>query len=235
MYRLIIKKSVLIVFLSYILPIYAQSSAQFAEFAKAAKFDDLTQVRALITSGMDPNSVDLKGDPMLVIAIRDKSSKVTEYLLNNKQIDVDLSNKLGETPLMLAAIDGDLPLVKRLVLKNKAQIDHIGWTPLLYACSKGRLEVAQFLVSNGADVNALSPNGSTPIMLAAQSGNELLVKYLLDQGADIRIRNSLGLSVIDIAEIYQKPWIAKGLQSRWLKLYKEPYVGPQTNTLNQPS
>ena len=44
MYRLIIKKSVLIVFLSYILPIYAQSSAQFAEFAKAAKFDDLTQV-----------------------------------------------------------------------------------------------------------------------------------------------------------------------------------------------
>ena len=161
MFRLIIQKSVLIVFLSYILPIYAQTSAQFAEFAKAAKFDDLTQVRALITSGMDPNSVDLKGDPMLVIAIRDKSSKVTEYLLNNKQIDVDLSNKLGETPLMLAAIDGDLPLVKRLVLKNKAQIDHIGWTPLLYACSKGRLEVAQFLVDNGADVNALSPNGST--------------------------------------------------------------------------
>ena len=234
MYKLIIKKSVLIVLLSYVLPIYAQSS-QIADFAKAAKFDDVAQVKGLITSGIDPNSVDLKGDPMLVIAIRDKSSKVTEYLLNNKQIDVDLSNKLGETPLMLAAIEGDLPLVKRLVLKNKAQIDHIGWTPLLYACSKGRLEVAQFLVSNGADVNALSPNGSTPIMLAAQSGNELLVKYLLDQGADIRIRNSLGLSVIDIAEIYQKPWIAKGLQSRWLKLYKEPYIGPQTNTLNQPS
>jgi ankyrin repeat protein len=234
MYRLIIKKTILIVLLTYISSIYAQSS-QIADFAKAAKFDDVAQVKGLITSGIDPNSVDLKGDPMLVIAIRDKSSKVTEYLLNNKLIDVDLSNKLGETPLMLAAIDGDLTLVKRLVLKNKAQIDHIGWTPLLYACAKGRLEVAQFLVSNGADVNALSPNGSTPIMLAAQSGNELLVKYLLDQGADIRIRNSLGLSVIDIAEIYQKPWIAKGLQSRWLKLYKEPYIGPQTNTLNQPS
>ena len=66
-------------------------------------------------------------------------------------------------------------------------------------------------------------------MMAAQSGNEELIKFLLDNGADIRIRNGHGLSVIEIADIYQKPWIAEALQSRWQKLYKEPYPGPPKN------
>jgi ankyrin repeat protein len=164
---------------------------------------------------------------MLVIAIKDKSVLVTELLLNQKSIDVDLSNLNGETPLMMASIEGNLPVVKRLVLDKKAKIDHIGWTPLHYASSKGQLEVAQFLVANGADVNSRSLNGTTPLMMAAQSGNEMLIKFLLDNGADIQLRNALGFSVIDIAEIYQKPWISKGLASRWQKLYKEPYPGPQ--------
>jgi ankyrin repeat protein len=64
-------------------------------------------------------------------------------------------------------------------------------------------------------------------MMAAQSGNEMLIKFLLDNGADMQLRNALGFSVIDIAEIYQKPWISKGLASRWQKLYKEQYPGPQ--------
>ena len=213
--------------------IFAQTESQIADFAKAARFDDVSEVKTLIASGVNPNVVDAKGDPMLVIAIRDKSAKVTELLLKDKKIDVDLSNKYGETPLMLASIEGDLPLVKVLVLQNKAKIDHIGWTPLHYACAKGQLPVAKFLVANGADINSRSPNGTTPLMMAAQAGNEELIKFLLDNGADIRMRNSHGFSVIDIAEIYQKPWIAEALSSRWQKLYKEPYPGPQKYTSNK--
>jgi ankyrin repeat protein len=213
--------------LNFSISVFAQSEGQIADFAKAAHFDDVSEGKSLVAAGVNPNVVDSKGDPMLVIAIRDKSAKVTEFLLSNKKIDVDLSNKYGETPLMLASIEGDLPVVKALVLQNKAKIDHIGWTPLPYACAKGQLPVAKFLVSNGAEINSRSPNGTTPLMMAAQAGNEELIKYLLDNGADIRMRNAHGLSVIDIAEIYQKPWIVEALSSRWQKLYKEPYPGPQ--------
>ena len=112
------------------------------------------------------------------------------------------------------------------MLQNKAKVDHIGWTPLHYACAKGQLEVAQFLVANGAIIDSRGPNGSTPLMMATQSGNEELIKFLLDKGADLRMRNANGFSAIDIADIYQKPWIVDGLTSRWQRLYKEPYPGP---------
>ena len=206
---------------------YAQTEDQITEFAKAAKFNDVATVKALIAKGVSPNTTDSKGDPMLNLAVRDRSDGVINLLISNKATDVDLSNKFGETPLMIASIDGNLPVVKALVLQRNAKVDHIGWTPLHYACTKGHLEVAQFLISNGATVDSLSLGDTTPLMMAVQSGNEELVGFLLAKGADLKLKNSLGLTAIDIAVIYDKPWIADGLRSRWLKLYKQPYVGPK--------
>ena len=205
---------------------HAQTPDQVADFAKAAKFDNVSEVNLLLKKGINPNTVDANGNPMLILAIRDKSTNVIDALLNDKRIDVDLSNKSGETPLMMASIDGNLPLVKTLVLGHKAQLDHIGWNPLHYACAKGHLEVAQFLVANGAIVDSLSAGNTTPLMMAVQSGNEQLVKFLLDKGADLQLKNANGLTAIDIADIYDKPWIGDGLRSRWLKLYKQAYKGP---------
>jgi hypothetical protein len=205
---------------------YAQTTGQIADFAKAAKFDDVTLVKSLLSKGVNPNSVDANGNPMLILAIKDRSNNVIELLLKDPKIDVDLSNKSGETPLMIASIDGNLPLAKTLVLQNKALLDHISWTPLHYACAKGHLDVAQFLIANGATVDSLSLGNTTPLMMAVQSGNEQLVKLLLDKGADLQLRNAQGLTAIDIADIYDKPWISEGLRSRWLKLYKKAYVGP---------
>ena len=207
-------------------PVLAQTEDQVTDFAKAAKFDDVAVVTSLLSKGVSPNTVDAKGNPMLNLAIKDKSTKVTELLINDKRTDVDLSNKYGETPLMIASIDGDLTLVKTLVLQKKAMVNHIGWTPLHYACSKGNLEVAQFLVTNGALVDSPSSGNTTPLMMAVQSGNEQLIKLLLDKGADIQLRNTNGLSAIDIADIYEKPWISEGLRARWQKVYKQPYPGP---------
>ena len=202
----------------------AQTDDQIADFAKAAKFNDVSTVKKLISAGVNPNILDPKGELMLNLAIKDKSNDVISFLLNNQSTDVDISNKFGETPLMIASIEGNLPLVKTLVQDKKAQLDHIGWTPLHYASSRGHLEVAQFLLANGAIVDSMSPGNTTPLMMAVQSGNEQLVKLLLDKGTDIQLRNTNGLTALDIAVIYEKPWIAEGLNSRWLKLYKKPYV-----------
>lgn len=205
--------------------VFAQTADQIIVFTKAAKFDDVSEVQSLIKAGVSPNTLDSKGTPMLIVAIRDKSFKVTDLLLANKAIDVNLSNQSGENPLMMASIDGQLPLVETLVLKNKADVNKEGWAPLHYAASTGKLDVAQFLVANGAKVNALSPSETTPLMMSVSSGNELLIKFLLDKGADLRMRNHQGYSAIDIAELFGKDDIRDGLKSRWQKLYKQPYPG----------
>lgn len=210
----------------HITKVLAQSDAQILDFTTAAKFNDVKQVKLLLSQGINPNTVDSNGNPMLVLAIKDRSNAVIEVLLSAKGMDVDLSNKNGETPLMMASINGDLPLVQTLVLKNRAQLDHISWTPLHYACAKGHLEVARFLLANGAMVDSLSLGGTTPLMMAVQSGNEYLVKFLLDKGSNLQLRNEAGFSAIDIADIYNKPAISEGLRSRWLKLYKKAYKGP---------
>ena len=207
--------------------VFAQTNDQIADFAKAAKFNDVATVKSLVSKGVSPNTTDPKGELMLNLAIKDKSTDVIDYLVNNKLTDVELSNKYGETPLMIASIEGNLPLVKTLVDQKKARVDHIGWTPLHYAATKGQYEIAQYLISKGAIVDSLSTGNTTPLMMAVQSGNESLVKLLLDKGADLQIRNTNGLSAIDIAIIYEKPWIAEGLSARWQKLYKQPYVSPK--------
>lgn len=207
--------------------IFAQSADDITDFAKAAKFNDLATVKSLVAKGVDPNSIDSKGDLMLNLAIREKSNDVVTFLLINPSTDVDISNKFGETPLMIASIDGNMPIVRALVQGRKAKIDHIGWTPLHYACARGNYEVAQYLISKGAIIDSMSPGNTTPLMMAVQSGNEQLIKLLLDKGADLQIRNANGLSAIDIAVIYDKPWIAEGLSSRWYRLYKKPYEYPK--------
>jgi uncharacterized protein len=211
-----------------------QSTEQVNDFVKAAKFDNVAEVRSLLAKGISPNTVDSDGNPMLILAIRDDSIKVIDVLLSNQKIDVDLSNKNGETPLMIASIQGNLPLVQRLVLKHRAMIDHIAWTPLHYACAKGNVSVAEFLITEGAIVDSRSLNDTTPLMMAVQSGDEQLVKLLLDKGADLQARNALGFTAIDIADIYEKTWISDGLRSRWLKQFKKPYVKDPKAKLPKP-
>jgi ankyrin repeat protein len=210
----------------------AQTADQIADFTKAAKFDDASEVQSLIKAGVNPNTLDPKGSPMLILAIRDKSLKVTDLLLSNPLTNVNLTNKSGENALMMAAFDGQLALVKTLVVEKKAVVNKTGWAPIHYAATNGHLEVAQFLIANGAQVNALSPSETTPLMMSVISGNAQLIKYLLDNGADLRMRNHEGYTAIDVAQLFGKDDIRDGLMSRWLKLYKEPYPGGPKKTFS---
>lgn len=205
--------------------LFAQTADQIDDFTKAAKFDDVSEVQSLLKAGVSPNTLDPKGNPMLIVAIRDKSKKVTDLLLANPATNVNLANKSGENALMMAAFDGDLPTVKMLVLEKKASVNKRGWAPIHYAATNGHLQIVQFLIAHGAKVNAYSPSETTPLMMAIGSGNDELIKYLLDNGADLSLRNHEGYTAIDIAQLFGKDDIRDGLTSRWQKLYKEPYPG----------
>jgi ankyrin repeat protein len=46
-----------------------------------------------------------------------------------------------------------------------------GWTPLYYAAVSGRKEVAELLITGGADVNAKSDDGKTPLDMTTHPNN----------------------------------------------------------------
>lgn len=68
-----------------------------------------------------------------------------------------------------------------------------GFTPLLYACRGGHLDVCRELIAHGADVNACTKAGaSTCLHRAALSGRADVVDLLLTHGASPTARDADG-------------------------------------------
>ncbi len=184
-----------LIVLASFLPAHAQDAVAIQ---RALNIDDDRTVRRWLEAGGDPNRVDERGQPALVLAMRDESFKVAAVLLQHPATRVDAPNALGETALMIAALKGHLDWAQRLVAKGAA-INREGWTPLHYAASGGGVDVVRWLVEQGAAIDASSPNRSTPLMMAARYGASESVDWLLARGADTRPRNDRGLTAADFA------------------------------------
>ncbi|XP_059584102.1 protein phosphatase 1 regulatory subunit 12C isoform X2 [Alligator mississippiensis] len=75
-----------------------------------------------------------------------------------------------------------------------------GISALHQACIDENMEVVQFLVENGANVNQADNEGWTPLHVAASCSYKEIAQYLLDHGANIAAVNSDGDVPLDIAE-----------------------------------
>ena len=71
-------------------------------------------------------------------------------------------------------------------------------TPLHLAVHNGKLEIIEFLLIEGADVNSTNAEGETPIFMICYFDKKLF-KMLLDYGADLNIKNNNGRTILDRA------------------------------------
>lgn len=77
-----------------------------------------------------------------------------------------------------------------LLLKHGANKEHRNlsdYTPLSLAASGGYVEIIQFLLNSGAEINSRTNSklGISPLMLAAMNGHEEATRLLLENGSDI--------------------------------------------------
>lgn len=180
---------------------FAASAGSFDDFFKAAQLDNESAMVELALRGFDLNTRNERGDHALHVALREDSPKVVNFLLNQRTVKVESRNAQGESPLMIAAIMGQLESAKRLIQRG-AEVNKTGWTPLHYAASRTEpdsVEMVRLMLQHHAYIDAESPNKSTPLMLAAHYGHADVVRLLLEEGADPSLRNEQGLTAVDFA------------------------------------
>lgn len=105
-------------------------------------------------------------------------------LIPQASSDVEAISK----PVHLLAASGNLAEMKALLEKEPfwimARDDH-GWTPLHEACRGAHIEMIDYLVGKGADLNAMTYTGATPLYEAEKYNgrDSTVVRYLLSIGA----------------------------------------------------
>lgn len=103
---------------------------------------------------------------------------------------------LSALPIHEAVSTGNLAEVQRLITENPACVNAqekriFKHTPLHIAAEWGPLEIVQFLLDKGANVNAKSTQGNTPLHYAAKQNEAAIAQLLLERGAAINDQRSL--------------------------------------------
>uniref|UniRef100_A0A6Q2YFC9 SAM domain-containing protein n=1 Tax=Esox lucius TaxID=8010 RepID=A0A6Q2YFC9_ESOLU len=134
--------------------------------------DSITTVR--------PQPDDEKRRPDVFSALKLGNSQLVNEILEVDPSQVNMANPDGASPLMIAAVSGQLEVVQLLVEKS-ADVDKQdgvhGWTALMQATYHGNKEVVKYLLSQGADVNLRAKNGYTAfdlVMLLNDPDTELV-------------------------------------------------------------
>ena len=115
-------------------------------------------------------------------------------LASAKGANVNAAGPDGATPIMYAAANDDLELVRALIkaganVKLKSQL---GTSAITEAAIIGSAPIIEALLKAGADPNFRNQDGETPLMAAARSGKLDAVKALLAAGADINAKETWG-------------------------------------------
>lgn len=158
----------------------------------AAKAGDLAAIDEALAAGGDPNGINnANGISPLIRAIRHDQGGTVQHLLAHGALpDVPVVGPPIDQALHVAARQNDLLTVQRLVhagaaleSRNKTRM-----TPLIVACAHGRDQVADWLLTQGANVHAMADLGKTSLHQALAQRSVATVRVLMRHGADPRFR-----------------------------------------------
>lgn len=168
-------------------------------FVVSMELGDLSQAEAWLDAGLDPDFMGSRIGSGLMIGAWEGNLELMRLFIS-RGADINRANANGETPIVMAAWRGNLAVVKWL-LERGARINapQRQWSALHYAVFAGHAEVADYLIEQGADIDARSTNGSSVLMMAIYEGHQDLAKKLIEKGADRNPKNDWGDGALEWA------------------------------------
>lgn len=168
-------------------------------FVTRLELGDVEQAEAWLDAGLPADFLGSRiGSGLMIGAWEGKLELMRLFI--SRGGDINLSNANGETALALAAWRGHLDGVKWLIERGaRINVPTRQWSALHYAVFGGHEPVVDYLLAQGADINALSTNGSSVLMLAVYEGRQALVGKLIEKGADRSPKNDWGDGALEWA------------------------------------
>lgn len=206
----------MIIGMSLVVPVYAQFWSRDPSalptpttFVTTLELGDLAQAEAWLDAGLPPDFMDSRIGSGLMIGAREGNIEMMRLFIS-RGANINRANCNGETAIILAAWRGQLAAVKWLVDRGaRINAPPRQWSPLHYAVFAGHRPVVDYLMEQGADINALSTNGSSGLMMAIYEGHEELARMLIEKGAERSFRNDWGDGALEWAMRYNQLGIAR--------------------------
>ncbi|XP_063435596.1 ankyrin repeat domain-containing protein 26-like isoform X17 [Mytilus trossulus] len=125
--------------------------------------------------------------------------------------DVNGLDKENRTPLHLACVKGNKPVVQELLEWHaKPNIgDNEGKTPLLKAVECKKEDCVMLLLQHTADVDTRDRLGDTAVHVAVKNSFTNILRLLIKSGADINIKNKNGFAPLHLAVKNKKDEVTK--------------------------
>jgi len=114
----------------------------------------------------------------------DECGRTAEILLERNDVNPDIADKNGRTPLSWAASHGNVVFVKMLLERNGVNPDmpdRRGRTPILWAAIYGYTEVVKILLEHRIDPDVADESGRTPLSWAVTGEQVGIVEMLLER------------------------------------------------------
>jgi uncharacterized protein len=140
---------------------YPRAADLYAAIRRAGGHSSGVIVQELIAAGADVNAVDERGNPALIVAVRDAGNAVVVRGLLTAGARVNAKDENGDTAL-IAAVQEYLPAGDEII-KSALHRD---------------LDVIRALLAAGADVRVRGKDGQSALALAERSGNADLIELL---------------------------------------------------------
>ena len=160
------------------------------ELFHAISHKQASEVRNLLDQGIDPNTTDAYGSPLLHQVVARGKVDMLELLLSYDELKIDAYNRVGQTALSLAARweRGDMvELLLQAGAEPNAAGERYQLTPLIGSVIGRNLEITNILVEAGASIDHKDKiNDAAALHWAFFYGNEAAVMALLEAGADYR-------------------------------------------------
>lgn len=172
--------------------------AAFEGYDIATKYMDKFGCDAIRTLINEPDN---NGRTPLMIAVRERATKVVSFLLEHDNLDVSIVDSEGRTALHFIAIFGGGWILQAGLLLHHGldfdRQDHDLKTALHLAIEHKHVDVAQLLLPH-CDTERVDGAGNTALMLAVRARSSLIKVLLHDPRTNVSAKDNTGMTALHV-------------------------------------